>query len=947
MKVKLLLTFALLLTAVTGAWALEPQNDDVWDEATKTLTVNSNPAGFYSGNGEIQHLVIASGVTSIGDGAFFSCPNLTSVIIPASVTSIGNSAFDGCTSLTTVSIPASVTSVGLNAFENTPWLEGQPDGVVYVGKVAYKWKGEAAIAAITDGTVSISPEAFKGCLNLTSVIIPASVTSIGDFAFYHCQNLASVIVYATTPPTLGFNVFEGNAVNRKIYVPNGTEGGYKAAAGWKNYAGFIMVIPIKPEESGTCGNGVTWELIKLTANSNNYILTISGTGDMESNPWEWESYKNNITTVVIGNGVTSIIESAFNGCTSLATVSIPASVTSIGDYAFNGCASLTTVSIPDGVTSIGGSAFNGCTSLTTVSIPASVTSVGSSAFENTPWLGYQPNGVVYVGKVAYKWKGDATIATIADGTVSISPWAFSSAQITSVSIPASVTSIGYNAFNGCPNLTSVIIPASVTSIGNFAFQSCTKLEYVYVLPTTPPTIGYDPFNACNALTAIVVPAAAYETYYYDDVKGWNSYQSKLKETSGNCGTTDHESDVTWLVKGGILTISGTGQMMYYGSALGGDSKYHSTAPWSYLDSEIQKVIVEDGVTYIGSYAFAYCTALTSVSLPASVIALGDYVCYSSNVTRIDIPGTTAATIGTGGFDACPADLQIAVPSTLLGTYQIAGNWSAYAAKLVGVLNETTGFDNNFATGNYEYTRTFKCGIASTVCLPFSVTAAQAASVGKFYTFDGIDKTGEKWEVIMKETNTVSTDLSANTPYLFMPYIFDGMSQGDAMPLIFTGEVATAANAGYTSKAEGTAGAYWTFQGVYYNVAWNDGNANLGSVYGFAAQNYDGSSYTVNPGDFVKAMAGASIAPFRAFLQYTPAPSNAPRRGAAEEALPSRMSVRLVNADGDVTAIGTIDTKTGEIRFDSEAWYTLDGRRLDSKPAQKGVYINNGKKIIVK
>jgi hypothetical protein len=308
--------------------------------------------------------------------------------------------------------------------------------------------------------------------------------------------------------------------------------------------------------------------------------------------------------------------------------------------------------------------------------------------------------------------------------------------------------------------------------------------------------------------------------------------------------------------------------------------------------------------------------------------------------------TTPPTIGYIPFNACPDGLQIAVPAQLLKTYKEAENWSGYAAKMVGVLNETTGFDNNFATGNYEYTRTFKCGIASTVCLPFSVTAAQAASVGKFYTFDGIDKTGEKWEVIMKETNTVSTDLSANTPYLFMPYIFDGMSQGDAMPLIFTGEVATAANAGYTSKAEGTAGAYWTFQGVYYNVAWNDGNADLGSVYGFAAQSYNGSDYTVNPGDFVKAMAGASIAPFRAFLKFTPV-SGAPRRGAAEEALPSRMSVRLVNADGNVTAIGTIDTKTGEIRFDSEAWYTLDGRRLNGKPAQKGVYINNGKKIIVK
>ena len=596
---------------------------------------------------------------------------------------------------------------------------------------------------------------------------------------------------------------------------------------------------------------------------------------------------------------------------------IASDVTTIGDGAFRGCTSLTTVSILASVTSISDNAFYDCTSLTTVSIPASVTSVGSCAFDNTPWLNGQPNGVVYVGKVAYKLKGYAAIAAIADGTVSISPYAFDGAQI-----------------------TSVTIPASVTSIGDFAFQDCTKLEYVYVLPTTPPTIGSDPFNGCNALTAIVVPAAAYEDY----VTGWSSYQSKLKKNSGNCGTTDHESDVVWRYDNGTLTISGTGQMMYYGSAEGSDNKYHSTAPWSYLDSEIQKVIVDDGVTYIGSYAFAYCTALTSVSLPASVIALGNYVCYSSNVTRIDIPGTTAATIGTGGFDACPEGLQIAVPSTQLGTYQT--NWSAYADKLVGVLNETTGFGNTFATGNYEYTRTFYCGVAATLCLPFTVSYGQAASVGKFYTFDGIDKTGEKWEVIMKETNTVSTDLSANTPYLFMPYIFDGMSQGDAVEFTFSGTVSTAGNGDYYSWTEPGTSSYWTFQGVYYNYKWEEGHADLGSVYGFAAQSYDGGSYTVNPGDFVKAMAGASIAPFRAFLKFTPV-SGAPRRGAAEEALPSRMTVRLVNADGDVTAIGTIDTKTGEIRFDSDAWYTLDGRRLDSKPAQKGVYINNGKKIVIK
>ena len=421
--------------------------------------------------------------------------------------------------------------------------------------------------------------------------------------------------------------------------------------------------------------------------------------------------------------------------------------------------------------------------------------------------------------------------------------------------------------------------------------------------------------------------------------------------SGNCGTTGSESSVTWSydVTTKVLTISGTGQMMYYGSAQGSDSKYHSTAPWSHLDSEIETVTVGSGVTYIGSYAFAYCTALTSVSLPASVIALGDYVCYSSNVTRIDISNATAAaTLGTGGFDYTPVGLAIAVPANLLGDYQGATNWSGYTAKLVGVLSETTGFGTTFATGNYEYQRTFKCGTAATLCLPFAVASGQISPYGKVYTFDGVDKTTEpKWTVVMREddpSKRVTTDLVANTPYLFVPYILDGKSKGDAMPITFTGEVTTAENAGYESWIEG-AGAYWTFQGVYYNLAWNEGDANLGKIYGFAAQSYDGGSYTVSPGDFVKAMAGASIKPFRAFLQYTPAPSNAPHRAGADE-LPSSMTVRLIDTNGEVTAIGNLDTRTGEIDF-GNSWFTLDGRKLEAKPTQKGLFIYNGKKVIIK
>ena len=297
-----------------------------YDGATYSVTSIGSWA-FYRCTG-LTSVTIPNSVTSIGESAFNGCTGLTSITIPNSVTSIGEFAFSGCTGLTSVTIPNSVTSIGSFAFEGTPWYNNQPDGVVYIGKVAYKFKGKmgsGTVINIKEGTVSISDWAFYGCTGLTSVTIPNSVTSIG--------------------------------------------------------------------------------------------------------------------------------ESAFEGCTGLTSVTIPNSVTSIGE-----------------------SAFNGCTGLTSVTIPNSVTSIGSFAFEGTPWYNNQPDGVVYIGKVAYKFKGkmgSGTVINIKEGTVSISNWAFYGCTgLTSVTIPNSVTTIESWAFYGCRGLTSITIPNSVTSIGESAFNGC-------------------------------------------------------------------------------------------------------------------------------------------------------------------------------------------------------------------------------------------------------------------------------------------------------------------------------------------------------------------------------------------------------------------------------------------------------------------------------------------
>lgn len=266
----------------------------------------------------IKTLVVDNGITYIGETAFSNCENLTTVSLPNSLVYIGNAAFAGCSSLKEISLPNKITTIGILA--------------------------------------------FSSCKNLTTIHIPSGLKQIEDSAFLNCDAL-KIVNYSGSEKDWGeITVGESNwqLVNANIVF------------------GEYVLVNTSVVASGECGDNVTWILTSDGA------LTISGYGAMTG--WSnfksvpWYSYVNQILSVNIKSGVTTVGSCSFVGCAYLEKATLPDTIIKIYDGAFSSCKKLTTIEIPEGVTTIGSDAFTGCTSLTTIILPMSVTMISAEAF---------------------------------------------------------------------------------------------------------------------------------------------------------------------------------------------------------------------------------------------------------------------------------------------------------------------------------------------------------------------------------------------------------------------------------------------------------------------------------------------------------------------------------------------------------------------------------------
>ena len=274
---------------------------------------------------------------------------------------------------------------------------------------------------------------------------------------------------------------------------------------------MLTILPVNAitalAANNSCGANLTYELTQNTDDPGTYTLTIRGEGAMygySSSTVPWNAKKSKITSVVIGNGVTSIGNNAFEDCSALKKLDIPQSVTEIGSKAFLGCSALTSLALPQTVNRIGNTAFQGCSNLETINIPSGVKLIEKDTFHGCEKLNDVtiPTGVTLIGDSAFK----------------------ACKAFKNIKIPEGVTKIGTNAFEDCTQLETVVIPSTATVIRNYAFQNCPQLKS-FVFPEGTTQILPAVLKGCKNLESVTIPEGVTKIW------GWAFYGCSQKLNS--------------------------------------------------------------------------------------------------------------------------------------------------------------------------------------------------------------------------------------------------------------------------------------------------------------------------------------------------------------------------------------------------------------------------------
>lgn len=759
---------------------------------------------------------------------------------------------------------------------------------------------------------------------------------------------------------------------------------------------LLTTLSAWADYSGRCGTHLWYSYYTSTQTLDIYIENQGSTESMINYYPDdgyyhitapWKSSRAQIKRVNIGEGVTSIGNCAFYGCTALTEVYIASTVTDIGNQAFYNCTSLTGIDIPGGVTRIGTGAFEncwqladialpetmvtiedfafkGCKALTSIDFPSGVTNISESVFSDSGLTSFTiPEGVTNISDNAFIGCKSLTSVSIPEGVTNIGEAAFDRcSSLTSVSIPTSVTNIGERTFLGCPSLTSVSISEGVTSIGDAAFRDCSSLTSVSI-PTSVTNIGDCAFFGCSSLTSVYCYAATPPNYYdnaflgnasnrkiyvptdnVDDYKNnWSIYRNDIigipvytitlaVSPDNTFGTATVSSNAA--TQGDVVTLTAKpkpGYRFVWWDVTGGAVITRPSDEQTTLTMPNKNITLT--ALFLGTEDNPETFTLTLDDNDGDPIGMAE---IRQGIKSCTLPTRTR----TGYYFLGWATSATGTPAYQAGeTIQLEHNLTLYArwlqtpvelqtnapnTKTLSLLNEIGPIDVTLKNRSL-----LKDGYWNTLCLPFdaelpgsplegatmmemdaSKTYFDSATGTLHLYFESADKieAGKPYIIKWGEPNT---DPDAPTDAIFNP-TFSGVSVSRVGP-------------GSVVSDDGIV----TFTGAFAPLRFENGNSSCLYMGNANTIRYFGTS--------------SSLSAFMAFFSLTD--------GNQTEDLPTGHEVKafMINVEGESPATGILDiSQEGRLNIiPNEGWYDLSGRRINGKPSMPGIYINNGRKLVIK
>ena len=692
---------------------------ECWSLQTVTIAAGSqmtkvDEAAFYNCN-KLTSINLPNTITEMVRSCFYKCSSLQTITLPSQLEKIGPYNFYYCTALESVSIPQSVTTIGEQAFFGCKALLSVtiPSNVTSIGQYAFS-ECEGLTSATINATAltTIPKDCFSRCKKMESVTIPSSVTTMGEGAFYECYVLNNVTLpeNLTVIPDYGFGHCEALT---SITIPSKVESIGKYAF---QYCSQLETVDLKPTTMTAIGQNAFDVCTKLT---------------------EFH----------VPEEITTLGQSVFWGCTSLQSLELPSTLTTIGNRFCYNCSSLTSITFPDGLTSIGDDAFNGCKMLDNITLPASITTLGSNVFksceraENVTFLGNNavtlngdshfaymknlknvklPNGLTYItSSMFYGCEQLESIDLWNTQVTEIRSYAFyQNKALTTVKLPATVATIGANAFNEGGNLASINFPAALKRIGEAAFRynnlpslqlpngletidqsafinSKNLSEAPVVIPQTVTSIGQNAFRECDQLISFTFPESL-TTWGQSVLENCDELQTVVFPKNfttiprSTCYTCKKLQNVTFPENLEVIEPYAFYDSESFG-ALTLPPTMKTVGEESFRYSMMPSLTLNEGLETIGRNAFRECDRLKEVTLPSTIKNLGhaafwtcdslrtitfaenmpnltlsgdSHFAHNAQLVNVTLPKTGLTTMTAHMFRECDRLRNIELPATL-------------------------------------------------------------------------------------------------------------------------------------------------------------------------------------------------------------------------------------------------------------------------------------------